>query len=749
MNGGVLRMRNCDVRITEDDKATIAYPVYCSAHTSVDVESCRFSSARGYGFACHGGDGIAYQCWSLRRCEFGSSYRSGDAAIEIPDGGSRSVASVTDCVFNVPSTHAISVRGSCVISRCTFTAGSIEHTASASARLRIYDCEFQGAIFNDGSLVSQTWIERCHFTPCAARPHNVLFAGASPAELRIKGCTFEGFTDAAVIHAGTGLLILDEHHFANTIDNSLAWALDAEEGGRIRGRENSFAVGTNVCRRTSRSLGWVELRRAINPVPVASGTIVIWDCNYHAARVTGSATMTEIRLGRGGDSQCFSTELMLAAEHSPGFTLARGSTNHSMVNAADATSTKQYRWRHLRNVPGPRRRILGRGRSRPVTPVLGAGDHAAATDAERDAAGHRRADSRDERTLSTPSTARRRALRAALVLGSARAASTRVYFPNHLGCRTITLSTMATELSAAVATFSDEVRSLARARVSTRRRGRDWEISFQLRSPRTVTSEGFSFDAHLLRIGRDTVKLADASLRIIRVALVNETVRLLIQEVTAVLVDAALEDAKAEAALNEATRILRGAEHDPLRKLFARRALRGIGRMAAEASAEAIAAAAEAPTDTEVVVRALEQPETLSTLAEDDPLMPAKLRGLRERERLLSLEGGTWDAEQVARHLHLTRQGVNRRRRAGTLLAIDVGRRGYRYPAWQFVRAGTLPGLEQTLKALREHDAWMQLSFMLNANVRLNDASPLEVLRSGRGEEAEAAARAFGEHGAA
>ena len=97
----------------------------------------------------------------------------------------------------------------------------------------------------------------------------------------------------------------------------------------------------------------------------------------------------------------------------------------------------------------------------------------------------------------------------------------------------------------------------------------------------------------------------------------------------------------------------------------------------------------------------------------------------------------------------LTRQGVNRRRRAGVLLAIDVGRRGFRYPAWQFVRTGTLPGLERVLRALAGHDSWMQLAFMLDPNPRLNDTSPLAALRAGREDDVVAAAQALGEHGAA
>lgn len=301
----------------------------------------------------------------------------------------------------------------------------------------------------------------------------------------------------------------------------------------------------------------------------------------------------------------------------------------------------------------------------------------------------------------------------------------------------------------ALETFRGRVDAFARAGVSARRRRGAWELRFRLRSPKTLLTEGFSFDARELRLGRERIRLGSDVLSIVGVALVDDEFRLVLREAVKVLAATGEAGAESEALMAEAGRIVHGIQRDPLRSVFARRALRSIRHMTEEASTEAIAAAAAAATDTEVVVRALQQPETLATLAEADPLLPAKVRGLHERERLLSLEGGTWDAEGVARHLHLTRQGVNRRRRARTLLAIDVGRRGYRYPAWQFVSAGTLPGLEAVLEALKPQDPWMQLTFMVSPNVRLGNSAPLDVLRAGDRDKVITAARAFGAHGAA
>lgn len=113
----------------------------------------------------------------------------------------------------------------------------------------------------------------------------------------------------------------------------------------------------------------------------------------------------------------------------------------------------------------------------------------------------------------------------------------------------------------------------------------------------------------------------------------------------------------------------------------------------------ALADAASAPTDVEVLVRVLQQPATLALLHAEDPLGPARLRGLAERQRLLGAEGGTWSAQEVASHLSVTRQAVNKRRQQGTLLGLDAGRHGYLYPAWQFARQGTVSGPSSALRA--------------------------------------------------
>jgi hypothetical protein len=187
---------------------------------------------------------------------------------------------------------------------------------------------------------------------------------------------------------------------------------------------------------------------------------------------------------------------------------------------------------------------------------------------------------------------------------------------------------------------------------------------------------------------------------------------------------------------------------DPIRNVAAKRSWRALHRIFKDAATLSLEEVASQNSDLAVVVRALEQPEAIETLRDDDPFAAARLRGVRERERLLTEEGGTWSADQVAKHLHLTRQTVNLRRKQRTLLGLDAGRHGFRYPAWQFARTGRLKGLEQVLAALRHLDPWMQQAFMLGRNVRLKNKRPIEVLRAGDIDAVVKAGSSFGEHGA-
>jgi len=159
--------------------------------------------------------------------------------------------------------------------------------------------------------------------------------------------------------------------------------------------------------------------------------------------------------------------------------------------------------------------------------------------------------------------------------------------------------------------------------------------------------------------------------------------------------------------------------------------------------------AAAASTNVEAVLRVLEAPEMMEPNDPEKILAASRARGLEARQQLFNAEGGAWTASHVASHLGISRQSVDKRRKAGKLLALTTGRRGYFYPSWQFGRGGVLDGWETILAALAPQDPWAQVIFMLTPSDWLDEKTPLETLRRGQIEAVQTAASAFGEHGAA
>jgi hypothetical protein len=188
--------------------------------------------------------------------------------------------------------------------------------------------------------------------------------------------------------------------------------------------------------------------------------------------------------------------------------------------------------------------------------------------------------------------------------------------------------------------------------------------------------------------------------------------------------------------------------HSTEQSIFQLRATRAVETLLLTLDRSSLEEAASASTDMEVLLVALQKPAILGSVLEQDPLAEAKLRGQVRRKQLLEVEGGVIGPEKFGGLLGITRQSVDKRRKAGTLLALEIGTR-FAYPVWQLEGNKTLPHLEEVLAALKGHDAWRRLSFFVNGNVRLEGQSPLQALRSGHYEDVLQAARTLGEHGAA
>ena len=163
----------------------------------------------------------------------------------------------------------------------------------------------------------------------------------------------------------------------------------------------------------------------------------------------------------------------------------------------------------------------------------------------------------------------------------------------------------------------------------------------------------------------------------------------------------------------------------------------------------ALKEALKAPTEFDAILNALERLEIAAVVRDKDPLGMARLRGIDAKRRILTEDGSVLSAGKVGEVLTISRQAVEKRRKGGRLIGVSLGRRGFGYPAWQISERGTLAGLEAVLDVLKPHDAWTKLVFFTSENAKTDSKKPLDVLRSGDIEKVLAAARAYGEQGAA
>src|SRR5215472_16334688 len=185
-------------------------------------------------------------------------------------------------------------------------------------------------------------------------------------------------------------------------------------------------------------------------------------------------------------------------------------------------------------------------------------------------------------------------------------------------------------------------------------------------------------------------------------------------------------------------------KRNPIREAFFRRSLRAIEELQAMDERK-LAEAVQAPTDYSVLVSALTSDEALATIRPRDPLAGARLRGIEAKRQLLEAEGGSLSSAEAAKLLKISRQAVDKRRREKRLLGVELGKKGYHYPTWQF----GLRNVEDVLDALGDRDEWEKLNFFLNSSDLLDDRTPLDVLQAGKGELTDVinAAASYGEHG--
>lgn len=185
----------------------------------------------------------------------------------------------------------------------------------------------------------------------------------------------------------------------------------------------------------------------------------------------------------------------------------------------------------------------------------------------------------------------------------------------------------------------------------------------------------------------------------------------------------------------------------PLRAAFVARATQAAESWSRSLSGRDLALAVAEPRNELVVLRALQRAEAWAGVLDHDPLAAAKARGIEKQRDLLAAEGGAVGVDELASALRISRQAVDKRRRAGKLLALPRGGHRWVFPGWQVARGRTVPGLEEVLSALGGHDPWSALIFFLTPDRLLNNRSPLQALRAGDRAAVVRAAERYGEQG--
>jgi hypothetical protein len=143
--------------------------------------------------------------------------------------------------------------------------------------------------------------------------------------------------------------------------------------------------------------------------------------------------------------------------------------------------------------------------------------------------------------------------------------------------------------------------------------------------------------------------------------------------------------------------------------------------------------------------------DILATLEREDPLLKAKLRGVKAKQEMLNYQGQSWKSVDVANYFGISVQAVSKQRASGKILGLSLGTSGYRFPSWQFVDDGILPGLSKTLSALETNlvPDWDKLRFLITGDFKLNGLTPVECLQNAELEPVLSAALSYGLHSAA
>lgn len=125
------------------------------------------------------------------------------------------------------------------------------------------------------------------------------------------------------------------------------------------------------------------------------------------------------------------------------------------------------------------------------------------------------------------------------------------------------------------------------------------------------------------------------------------------------------------------------------------------------------------------------------------------LRGVEIAEGDLKTAGGTFDLAQVRTLLGgISRQAIDKRTREGSLFAVPGPSNRRRYPTIQFSPDGRLVGgMKEVINALPTQNPWAILNFLVQPDSRLNNRTPISLLKVGKVAKVVDAARRLGRQG--
>lgn len=174
-----------------------------------------------------------------------------------------------------------------------------------------------------------------------------------------------------------------------------------------------------------------------------------------------------------------------------------------------------------------------------------------------------------------------------------------------------------------------------------------------------------------------------------------------------------------------------GTDRHFLQEAFVRRSAAAIERIARMADEATLVDAVAAPTDYGALARAMADFGPASgAVSELDPAAVDLAAEIAHRTELERRAGGTLSAEVAGRLLGISRQAVNKRRKAGTLLATRQGG-NWAYPRAQFQDKEAIPGLATVIDGFAESGPWVTLEFLVTEDDALGGITPRDALVKG------------------